>query len=313
MNFLSNIMEKTKEYPRVIVLLLSYNGKELLEDSISSYISNDYPNFKVIVIDNGSNDGTKEYVENNWPQVKVLRTEKNLKYSGGFNLGLKYAFDEQNADFVLISNNDVKADTKVIQSCVDVAVQDEHIAFVTGKVYYYDNPNVFQTVGKNFDPFWWNGGNIGRGEIDNGQYDNVRELVWCDDIFWLVNRKVYKELGGYDTEFAFQAEDFDWQARAKKSGFKIYYTPHAKIWHKESMTIGKTSPFKAYYDARNSNIVHMRYRKKEEYLAVIKKRRRSYYKLSIKLLFTGEFKMIYKTWQGHFSSLLWGIRHNKLY
>jgi len=99
---------------KVVILILSYNGKHLLKDSISSYLANDYPNFEVIVIDNGSKDGTKEWVEQNYPGIIVLRTEKNLGYSGGFNFGLDYAFNKKNADNVLITNNDVKADNKVL-------------------------------------------------------------------------------------------------------------------------------------------------------------------------------------------------------
>ena len=75
-------------YPKVIVLILSYNGKELLEESISSYFANDYPNFKVAVIDNGSSDGTQKYVKNNFPSVELMQIKKNRGYSGGFNFGL---------------------------------------------------------------------------------------------------------------------------------------------------------------------------------------------------------------------------------
>lgn len=296
----------------VIVIILSYNGKYLLDDCVNSYLANDYQNFKVVVVDNGSTDGTDSYVKEKWPEVKLLRTDVNLKYSGGLNFGMKYAFDEQKADYVLITNNDVKADTKLVSSCVEVAVTDPKIAFVTGKVFYFEHPNVFQTVGKKADPFWWNAGHIGRGEKDNGQYDEVREIAWCDDIFWLVNRKVYDELGGYDTEFAFQGEDFDWQARAKQAGYKIFYSPKAKLWHKESMTIGKSSPFKAYYDARNPLIVHMKYRKKEEYLAVMKAKKKNHLKMSPKYILKGRIKYFFKVWQGYYSAVKWGKAHNKL-
>ena len=81
--------------PKVIVLILSYNGKYLLQDSISSYLANNYTNFEVVVIDNGSNDGTQEWVAQHYPEVFVLRTEKNLAYSGGFNFGLDYAFNQK--------------------------------------------------------------------------------------------------------------------------------------------------------------------------------------------------------------------------
>ncbi len=78
-------MEKN---PFVIVLILSYNGKELLKDSVSSYLANNYENFEVTVIDNGSVDGTKEFVEKEWPEATVIRLAKNQGYSGGFNYGL---------------------------------------------------------------------------------------------------------------------------------------------------------------------------------------------------------------------------------
>ena len=245
---------------KVIVLILSYNGKQLLEDSVSSYLANDYENFEVVVIDNGSTDGTKEYVEKNWPKVRVLRTEKNLGYSGGFNFGLEYAFDQKTADYVLITNNDVRADSRVISELVQTGESDPKIGFVTGKVYFYDQPDTLQTVGYYEDKLRWVGGHIGAHEKDRGQYDRIEERFFSDDIFMLVKKKLYDEVGGYDTEFQFQAEQFDWQIRAKKMGFKIYYSPFARIWHKDSVTIGKSSPFKTYYDVRNSLVVRLKHR-----------------------------------------------------
>ncbi len=305
-------MTKGNIVPFVAVLILSYNGKNLLDDSVQSYLDNNYDNSKVVVIDNGSTDGTQDYVTSKWQNVTVLRSDVNLKYSGGFNIGLDYAFHTLNADYVLISNNDVEADKEVIRSLVNTALNNINAGFITGKVFYYDKRDVFQTTGKKYDDFWWMGPNIGRGEQDVGQYDSERELEWCDDIFWLVSKELYFTTGGYDTEFDFQAEDFDWQVRAKNSGFKIFFSPNAKIWHKESSTIGKISPMKAYYDARNSNIVHMKYRRKDQYLAVIKKRRNIYLKASVKYFLKGEFRLIIKTFQGYLSSIKWGKKNGKL-
>lgn len=298
--------------PKVIVLILSYNGKHLLEESISSYLANDYENFEVVVIDNGSTDGTVQWVKQNFPNVYVLRTDKNLKYSGGLNFGMQYAFNNKGADYVLITNNDVKADEKLISSLVYTAEKDNNTAFTIGKVYYYDQPTVFQTVGKKYDPIVWNGGHIGNKELDCGQYDQEKDVAWCDDIYWLVRKEIWDKTGGYDTEFAFQGEDFDWQVRAKKLGYKIMFTPHAKLWHKESMTIGKTSPFKIYYDARNPLIIHMKYRTAKEFkkffrirLALLLK---SLPKLVLKLRFAAAFASI----RGFFSALIWGIRNKKI-
>jgi len=299
--------------PRVIILILSYNGKHLLKDGISSYLANDYPNFEVVVIDNGSTDGTKEWVEQNYPGVFVLRTEKNLGYSGGFNLGLDYAFNKNNADYVLITNNDVKADSKVISELVIVAETDPMIGFVTGKVYYYDEPDLLQSVGYYEDELKWIGGHLGNKQKDTGQFDQIEERTFSDDIFMLVKKELYENTNGYDTNFQFQAEQFDWQIRAKKKGYKIYYTPKAKIWHKDSITIGKTSPFKIYYDVRNSLVVRLKHRDKK-YL-------RPYFKWYfknmvgipfIKNLAKGKIKMSASIFNGFFSALAWGLKNKKI-
>lgn len=298
--------------PRVLVLVLSYNGKDLLDECLSSYLNNVYNNFEVIVIDNGSTDGTKEWVNAHYPKVYVLRTEINLKYSGGLNFGLQYAFNKLQADYVLITNNDVKADNKLISALVETAITNVNIGFVIGKVYYYDEPGIFQTVGKKEDPVLWNSGHIGKGQKDEGQFDTISERAFCDDIYWLVKRELYNITGGYDTEFAFQGEDFDWQVRAKREGYKIMYTPNAKLWHKESMTIGKSSPLKAYYDARNPLIVHMKYRTPEQFRVVFQLRFKEYLKISVKMIIKMRLVYLYKTWQGMGSAMIWGIRNNKL-
>jgi len=301
-------------FPKVIVLTLNWNGKHLLPDCLSSYLANDYPNFEMVVIDNGSTDGSEEWIRTNYPSVTVLQNGKNLGYSGGFNVGLAYAFEEKKADYALITNNDVKVDSKIITALVETADTDLMIGFTIGKVYYYDKPEILQTVGKKEDPVKWNGGHIGAREKDIGQYDVVAERAFCDDIYWLVRKELYQKTGGYDNTFFLQGEDFDWQARAKKLGYKIMYTPHAQLYHKESMTLGKTSAKKAYYDARNPLIVIMKHRPKEFFLKYIR-----YYfirqllipsfKIAIKQL---QFYKAWMMWKGFFSAMIWYSKNRHL-
>ena len=299
--------------PKVVVLILSYNGRCLLEEAVSSYLANDYPDFMVVVIDNGSNDGTQAYIQKNFPEVKTISLEKNRGYSGGFNAGLEYAFNQEHARYVLISNNDVRVDNRVISELVKVAETDKKIGFVSGKVYYYDQTDTIQTVGKDEDPITWNGEHIGNREKDHGQYDQTSERAFMDDIYILVSKNVYDEIGGYDPAFHFQAEEFDWQARAKKTGYKIMYEPKAKIWHKDSMTIGKGSAFKAYYDARNPMLVILLH-KPQLYF------RRYFWhhflcgilRSSLISLKKGRISVMFAKWQGFFSSIAWGFRNKKL-
>jgi GT2 family glycosyltransferase len=293
--------------PKVIVLTLNYNGKSLLDDCIASYLANDYPNFEMVVIDNGSSDESEEYVRSAYPRVTCIQTGKNLGYSGGFNVGLKHAFEVLKADFALITNNDVKADSKVISELVKVAQSDKMAGFVTGKVYYYDQPDILQTVGKKSDPIQWNGDHIGGHEKDMGQYEEISERVFADDIFTLVSSQLYSDTGGYDTTFFLQCEEYDWQARAKKLGYRILYAPKAKIWHKESMTLGRTSVLKSYYDSRNPLIVIMKHRSRNFY--------RKYHRWflwqavalpSIKgIIRRLDFKRAWMIWKGYFSAMEW--------
>ena len=297
--------------PKVMVLILSYNGKPLLEDSVSTYLSNDYPNFEVVVIDNGSSDGTQEYVEEKFPDAKLIRLEQNRGYSGGFNFGLDYAFVQQKADYVLITNNDVKVDRNIISALVEVAEQDQKIGFVTGKAYYYDKPDTLQSVGKYEDPIRWNGEHIGLREVDRGQYDQVSERFFIDDIFMLVSRPLYEEVGGYDTTYFFQAEEYDWQARGKAAGYKIMYTPHAKLWHKESMTIGKQSAFKAYYDARNPMLVILNHKSPDFFRKYFWNQFAKTVKGFLVSVKQRRFDVAVRKISGLFSALSWGFRRKK--
>jgi GT2 family glycosyltransferase len=192
-------------------------------------------------------------------------------------------------------------------------LQDPLRGFVTGKVYYFDKPDTIQSVGKYEHPLRWNGEHIGAKEIDKGQYNEPAERFFIDDIFTLVRREVYDQLGGYDTTYFLQCEEYDWQARAKQAGYKFYYTPNAKIWHKESMTLGKWSPRKAYFDARNPPIVIMRYKDPVFF-------RHFFWWHTGCYVFLGSlhnakhlrFKIALKLWQGLFSSLLWGVQNKRL-
>lgn len=306
-------MPKTskKEQPKVLVLILSYNGKELLEDSVSSYLANDYANFEVVVIDNGSSDGTQDYMEEHFPEARLIRLEQNRGYSGGFNYGLDYAFVKRKADYVLITNNDVKVDKHIVSALVDVAQKEEKVGFVTGKAYYYDKPDTLQTVGKYEDPIRWNGEHIGGREVDRGQYDQVSERFFIDDIFMLVSRPLYEDVGGYDTTFFFQAEEYDWQARGKAAGYKIMYTPHARLWHKESMTIGKQSAFKAYYDSRNPMLVILKHKSPDFFRKYFWHQFGKTCKGFLVSCKQRRFDVAIRKISGLVSALFWGIRQKK--
>ena len=241
--------------PRVFALTLNWNGRKWLGECLSSLLEMDYPNYEVVMIDNGSSDDSVSFVREDFPTVHVVENRANLGYARGFNRGLEFAA-ARGADFFLILNNDTRIDAHALSALVQTALTQEQVGFVTGKVYFHDRPSVLQTVGKTEHAVLWNGSHVGGNEEDCGQHDQLAERPFLDDIFTLVSRQLYDETGGYDPQFFLQGEEFDWQARAKKTGWRFYYTPEAKLWHHGSLSMGGLgSPISEYFYVRNHFVV----------------------------------------------------------
>lgn len=243
------------KYPKVAVVTLNWNGEQWLEGCLSSVLAMDYPNFSVIVADNGSADRSVVLMREEFPHVHIVELGKNLGYARGFNAGLEYAAS-QGVDYFLIMNNDTVIDKAALSALINTAQTQPKAGFVTGKSYYYDHPDILQTIGKKEDPICWSGNHIGEGEKDIGQYDVIEERAFLDDVMTLVNRRMYDEIGGYDPQFFLDCEEFDWQVRAKKKGWKFFYTPKAKIWHMVGMSRGgEGNPIGRYFNSRNYVVV----------------------------------------------------------
>jgi GT2 family glycosyltransferase len=298
----------------VYVLILNWNHKEITIECVESVLKSAYPKFRIVVIDNGSTDGSVGAFRARFAKcIDVIENKTNLGYAQGFNVGLKYGFEEKRADYCLVMNNDTVISPESITALVQLAKTDNTIGFVTGKVYYYDKPMLLQTVGKENHAIFWNGNHIGNGEEDTGQYDCIRELHFADDIFTLVSKHLYFAIGGYNPLFFLQGEEYDWQARAKSAGFKIFYTHKAKLWHKVSMTLGKDSTLKSYYDARNPMLVILlhkpvpffrRYLRYHFLFRILRS--------SLIYLKRGRLSPALAKWQGFFSGVGWGLRNKKL-
>lgn len=235
--------------PKVCVVTLNWNRKEDTIECIESIQKMDYPNYEIVIVDNGSTDGSTDAFRERFSEITVIENERNLGYSLGFNKGIEYALS-RNIPYILILNNDTIVDRRLLTECVKLAECDPKIGFVSGKVYSYHETNRLQTVGKT--------GSIerlihvGAGEVDRGQYDTIREYEFLDDVFLLARKEVFEKVGMYDPNFFLYYEETDLCARVRKAGFKLMYTPHAKLWHKGSLsTGGGVNPINTYYLARN--------------------------------------------------------------
>jgi GT2 family glycosyltransferase len=238
-------------HPKVTVITLNWNRKEDTIECVKSLLALDYPNYEVVVVDNGSTDGSVETFKQHFPSITVIENKTNLGYGQGFNKGIEYAL-AKGAKYMLVINNDAIIDNKSLAELVRVAESDPKIGLVSGKTYYYNAPNRLQTVGKIANFTTGAVRNVGLDEIDNGQHDELKEYHFLDDVYWLARGELFKKIGLYDKNFFIYYEEVDLCARASKAGYKIIYTPHAKIWHKQfTSTGGRVNPFLTYHITRN--------------------------------------------------------------
>ena len=229
--------------PKVVVITINYNQTEYTNECIKSLFNSDYKSFEIILVDNGSelvnfNAIKNELYEFSESNLHLKRLNNNVGYVKGINFGLSEAA-KLNPDFILILNNDTLIDSSSIRMLVEVAETHSRKAIVSGKVFHYHEEDILQYIGQYKDP---DGGINQQAIVDNqyekdkGQYDIEMEVGMLDDIFWLIPMKLYESIGGYSEYFYLYGEQNDYALRAISSGFKLIYTPQAKLWHKGGIT-----------------------------------------------------------------------------
>ncbi len=224
-------------YPRVFIVVLTWNGKEDTVACLDSLERLTYPNFKIIVVDNASNDGTSNEIQRKFPNTELIVNNSNLRFAGGNNVGIKRAM-ELGAEYILLLNNDTVVEKDFLLKLVAVADAEQTIGMVGPKIYYYDNPKTIWYAGGKIE--WWKGwiSHIGVREMDTGQYDNVRETDYITGCCLFVKRQVIQQIGLLDEKYYIYGEDTDWCIKASRAGFKLLYVPEAIIWHKLSVSSG---------------------------------------------------------------------------
>lgn len=224
-------MNGALKQPFVSIVIPAHNCLDETLDCINSLKCMTYSNFEIIVIDDGSTDGTAEILRREHPDVKVLSGDGNLWWSGSTNWGIRESL-ERNCDYVLTLNQDAVVDPLMLSAMVRTA-QENRGALVGAKVYYYHQPNKIWFAGGKVRGKIWNLYVVGHGEEDRGQYDVLTEMDWLTGMGMLIEASVFKRVGLIDQRaFSQYYADADFSMRAKKEGFKLLYEPSARIWHK---------------------------------------------------------------------------------
>lgn len=227
---------------KVTVITLNYNETDYTYNCVKSILESNYSNFELILVDNGSSLENFKLLKNKLPKddrLLIARLEDNIGYVGGVNYGLKKA-NETDCDYFLIMNNDTLIDTEAIKELVITSEKHQGKAIVSGKVYNYDENDILQYIGQDFDPKQTLNQKpyvMNRRENDEGQYDREIEMGMLDDIFWMLSKEIYDNVGLYSDFFFLYGEQNDYAFRTIKKGYKLIYTYKAKLWHKGGITV----------------------------------------------------------------------------
>jgi len=202
----------------------------------------------IVVVENGSIDGSAEYIAKNYPDVVILQQPKNLGFAGGVNVGIRYAI-KQDAEFVALFNNDAVADKAWLSGLVNAAKKYPEAGIVTGKFADIHNTHldstgdIYTTWGLPFPR--------GRGEKVSNKYDHDNWVFGATGGASLYRTKMLNDIGLFDEDFFAYYEDIDISFRAQLAGWKVYFEPSAIAYHQMGATSGKIKGFTTYQTHKN--------------------------------------------------------------
>ena len=251
--------------PKIFIIILNWNGKEVLRECLKSIEDIDYPNYGVIVVDNGSMDGSQKAVKEDFSYVHLIENDKNEGVAEGQNIGIRYAF-EKGTDYVFILNNDLTLDKNILKSLLKVIESDDKIGVVGPILYWADEPEKIQSAGGIIN---WRKGKVSHlnaGETDK-ELPNTREVDYVGLVF--VSSGILGKIGLYDPKYFAYCEDLDFCARVKEAGYKVISVSDAKVWHKGAYTTRKVSGFCEYHMARNMFWFMKRHVSRRQYLSFL--------------------------------------------
>lgn len=291
--------------PLISIITINYNSLRVTCELLESTKKLTYRNFEIIVVDNASKEDPTETITSHFPEVKLLVNTKNLGFAGGNNSGMALA----KGDYIFIVNNDTEVTENLLEELLKPFQQDESIGVVSPKIRYFDHPNIIQYAGFTvINPITGRNKTIGDKEYDQGQYDKPSYTPYAHGAAMFLKREVIEKVGMFADVFFLYYEELDWSARIQQAGFQIQYQPGAVIYHKESISVGKSSTLKTYYLTRN-RILFMRRNIKgfsklmwPAFLILF-----SIPKNSIKFFISGNIDHLKAFWK----ALLWNIQHFK--
>jgi GT2 family glycosyltransferase len=232
--------------PHVSIVIVNWNGRHLLVRCLPRVLAQEWTNAEVVVVDNGSTDGSADWVEAHFPAVHVLRNACNLGFAGGNNAAIH---DTQGA-YVATLNNDADPDPEWLSSLVAAMELAPDVGMCASKMLRADEPSTIDACGIEVDRagIAWNRYSDERERLDEtAPYEVFGPCAGAA----LYRRAMLREVGAFDEDYFAYYEDVDLAWRAQRAGWRCLYVPGARVMHQHSSTGREGSPFKGYHVGRN--------------------------------------------------------------
>lgn len=240
---------------KLSIITINYNGLKDTCELIESLPLED-KSIEVIVVDNASMEDEASIIVCHYPQVKVIRSEQNLGFAGGNNLGIKaaqgkYLFFINNDTILRCKKEDVRC-KMFFQPLTDRLESSPEIGMVCPKICFAWGDKPIQFAGYTpLSRYTMRNRSIGFGESDKGQYDTAHPTPYAHGAAMMVKREALEKVGLMPECYFLYYEELDWSMMFMRAGYSIWYEPACTIYHKESQATGQNSPLKTYYLTRN--------------------------------------------------------------
>jgi GT2 family glycosyltransferase len=238
--------------PDVSVIVVSWNGRRYLEDCLRAVEAQEGVDAEIVLVDNGSTDGTALFVRSRFPAVRIVALGENRGFAGGNNAGAR----EARGQYLAFLNNDTVAETGWLRALRGGVDADRGAVLVTSRIVYMHDPNVVDSAG---DGAYRSGGAFKRhhGEPASAATQPAEVFGVCGAAC-LIPKAVFEELGGFDEDFFASHEDVDLSYRARLRGYRCRYEPAAVVRHHGSATLGTISRFAVFQGQRNLEWVYVK-------------------------------------------------------
>jgi GT2 family glycosyltransferase len=253
-----NLRSPTKtsknDHLKTTIVVLNWNTYEMTRECVQSLLAMRGDPFDIVIVDNGSRDGSPESLRQVFPQIRVIENGRNLGFASGSNVGMQQALD-QGQDYVLLVNNDTIVNPDLLVELLAESKRSPQAGMVSPKIYYADQP----------DRIWWAGGSfslwqgvprhIGWKEQERGRYETERTIDWATGCVVLIRCAALRETGLFDGRIFANAEDLDLSLRMRRLGWQVRYAPAARLWHKEGFATRKNTGEYVRYFTSTRNLL----------------------------------------------------------